>query len=283
MNKFLNFGRLCRLARLQLTLNYRRILLFGLGYILLISTLYLMFNLGYISGSKDVADMGMFYGARAISCMLTIFLFIYVISCSFRSYFRRGFAAANMMLPATRFEKFIMALVPSLVITPILLFVITLANDSLWLWILGPIESSYPDMAANGDVTTVVYPMQSLFSEIMEFYRFDHLVESNMEHKIAYTRMAFLMMMILPTTIFFMFSSIYRRLTLLLSIISIGVCNIVIVGVLQFVALQTIKDDGQITSWSLVGNGGYNVALIVMSLIALYIAWHRFSRLQINK
>lgn len=282
MNKFLNFGRLCRLARLQLTLNYRRILLFGLGYILLIMTIYLMFNLSYISGAREVADIGMFHAGRAMSCMLTFFLFVYVISCSFRPYFRRGFAAANMMLPATRCEKFTMALVPPLVIAPILLCVITLANDSLWLGILGPLNSAYYEATATGNVEVLI-PVKSLLSEIMELNRFEYLVESNMEDKIASTRIAILMMMLLPTTVFFMFSSIYRRLTLLLSIISIGLCNIVIVSLLQFATFQTIEDNAQITSKILSGNDGYNVVLIVMSLIALYIAWHRFSRLQINK
>lgn len=286
MNKFLNFGRLCRLARLQLTLNYRRILLFGLGYILLISTLYLMFNLGYISGSIDRASNGMFIAGRVMSCMLTFFLFSYVISCSFRPYFKRGFAAANMMLPATRCEKFIMALVPSLVIAPILLCVITLANDSLWIWILGPIESSYPDMVANGDVTMVVRPMKSLFAELIDLNSLEHLVGTNNEDKIAITRLLFWAMMIVPTVIFFMFSSIYRRLTLLLSIISMGVGNMIVVAISQLVILQFLIDDINVKAVFVSDNNAYIVVLIVLiaiSLTVLYISWLRFSRLQINK
>lgn len=139
MNDTFSWKRFGLLARAEMTGERRSMLLKLGGFALFCSVMYMLWNLNAIFGSGSaLATGGAGYAApRALIGVAMGFLVYYNISGSFRRFFSAGKASAAFMLPASRGEKFLYAVLLNLVAVPVILLGVALLTDFVWSGALG--------------------------------------------------------------------------------------------------------------------------------------------------
>lgn len=264
MNDRFSWKRFGRLVRAELRAERRTLRLKVGSFVVFCMAMYMLWNIRVIFGLSDGgSDEGVGYVApRFCVAMAMGFIVYFNLSGSFKRYFSKGKAAAAFMLPAAKSEKFLYALLLNLLAVPIALIVIAVLNDILWACLLG--FENVCDLLGrwwNEKVYLITDRITGLFL-------IANIVST------------------LSGMVFFLAGAVvFRRHQFLLTLLANFVLSIPVFVYTQ-VAFLTNPDSvrdwlswmaGDAGSWAILGSG------VFFTLLWLYVAWRRFSTLQITR
>lgn len=267
MNNNFSFKRLCNLLRLQFTFDGRGVLIGAVGLFGIVSIIYFLTNINNIfanaSDPSGKFENSMVMFSQFIMIPIAGFVYMYLISQSFKPYFKRGAGAASMMLPATRLEKFTVALI-KLVTAPIAIMLVLMFTDFIWVALV------------------IRQPDQTIFVSISEF-----LVELWDNDAGVLTTIA---MMAGEIMLYFLCSALFRRHTFLMSIIAVSGFHLVVTllgGIWFFSYFNDIENIGNFGFEGFEETSAiryvFGIAQLLFVLAIGYITWLRFTRIQISK
>lgn len=265
MNDKFSWKRFGWLVRSEIAGERRGLLLKFGGFVMFCVVMYMLWNITVIFGGVTIDYNGglgyvapRFFVAMGMACVVCFNL-----SGSFKRFFSRGKSSAAFMLPAARSEKFLYASLLNLVAVPVVLIVIAVLNDMLWAHLLGFRNICH----AISMFSVQIYPSEQevLFSA--------GFTVANMIG--VFSGLAF----------FFLGAVVFRRHQFLLTVLVNFVLTIpwfVYMQVAIFDNPQPLIDlflwmDTVAGIWTVVGIG------MLFALLWLYLAWRRFSTLQITR
>lgn len=255
MNDSFSWRRLGLVARADLAGERRAWALRAGCGVLFCIMLYIAWNTDALLGRENVHDGYGYVVPRLILGVGLVIAVLFNISRSFRNYSSHGRAVEAFMLPAARNEKFVWAVLKNFVAVPLILVAIVGLNDLFWAEWLG---------------------FDSLFSLVAEGWR--TLMEEGF-------RWSWILLIVLyglhymATMAFFLAgAAVFRRHPFLWTIL------------VQFVLCNPVSSMLILTPFLISGEWSETFGVMVLDLIALgvcvlwvYIAWWRFSKLQLKK
>ena len=220
--------------------------------------------------------------ARTVCVVVAILIWVYTISMSFRLYFKPSTASFRFMLPASQSEKFTLAFLSNMIVVPLILALILLLNDYMWLGIthtnaIGFFRMTIADYKTwDGERVHV----ESLF-QFKFFWRFYYVIA----------------ILYFLASVFFLGSVIFRRnqffYTLIFCFFAGAILWTLDHNILIETQIETIKP-GMPGTETIVAHSSLLPWLLVSKLWAsslsltaifggiIYLAWCRFSRIQIT-
>ena len=265
MNNKFSWSRFGRFARAELV-GERRAWLLKLGsFLALCMVIYLLCNISVIidqMSGEGIEDISLNYMmARFFTSIVLFFLITYNLSCSFKRYFSTGRAAAIMMLPVTKSEKFLYATLVNLIVIPCVLLALYLLSDVLWARLLG---------------------FDNVFVQLSELKA--EMLESDLElfsRQMGINVVAGLACM----TFFLAGAAVFRRHQFLWTLLISFIVSIPVASLLQYFLYNDPEFVGSIIDWLTSSNGLYFELLWcgLWTCLWIFVAWRRFSTLQISK
>lgn len=252
MNDKFSWKRFGWLVRSEMVGERRGLLLQLGGFALLCLLMYSLWNINAIFGQKFLESAILFPRLIVIVCF-AIFVF-FNLSASFKRFFSRDRASAAFMLPAVRGEKFLYVVLKNMVIVPLVLLLILLANDLFWGSVFG-----FDDLAGIY-WEIIVREWNAMFAQSL----FWGLVN-------CFALMAF----------FLAGAVVFRRRQYWWTLLAIFVLNIPAIILFQIEprAVNIFERSFDSMGGMLVLNG----ITLCWGIGWMYVAWRRFSTLQITK
>lgn len=136
MNESFSWKRFGLLVRAELAGERRTLLLKLGGFALLCLVMYSLWNINVIF-RQDLLLEGDILMPRLVVIFSFAVLVLLNLSTSFKHYFSKGRAVEAFMVPAARSEKFLYAVLKNMIAVPLVLLAILLANDLFWGSVLG--------------------------------------------------------------------------------------------------------------------------------------------------
>lgn len=252
------------LAQAELSGERRSLLLRLGGFLVFCCVMYMLWNIKVIFGGASVEDVeGVGYVAPRFFVFIGLLFVIYFnLSGSFKHFFSRGNAPASFMLPASQSEKFLYAALLNLVVIPVVLIGIVLLNDMLWAHLLG-----FDHICR--DISTL---SEKIYTSEQAVLFSTGFVVANIVS--IFSGMAF----------FLAGSVVFRRNQFLLTLLVNFLLSIPYFIPTHMVGTnpQSMKDiflwlGSDAGIWTTAGLG------VFFTLLWMYVAWRRFSTLQITK
>ncbi len=210
----------------------------------------------------------MLFASRATMGFTLGFLWMALVSMSFRGYFRKGYASAKLMLPAARSEKFALRLIFALVVAPLVLGLFYFLHDWAWSTSLG-VKPFFPYLLDN----------------VVEQYHYIGRAY-NGSHAPFLTGVHMLFWAALNNFALFWFGAIFfRRRQLVYTMFAVFIATVIFSTGLGRLLERTF-DIGS-NSYLVVHLGVTNLLILLVGLLwtggFIYGSWRLFSRLQITK
>ena len=266
MNNKFSWSRFGRFARAELVGERRAWLLKLVSFLALCTVIYLLCNISVIidqMSGEGIEDISLNYMmARFFTSIVLFFLITYNLSCSFKRYFSTGRAAAIMMLPVTKSEKFLYATLVNLIVIPCVLLALYLLSDVLWARLLG--------------FDNVFVQLSELKAEMLES-DFGELFSRQMGINVV----AGLACM----TFFLAGAAVFRRHQFLWTLLVGFILSMPLIVYAQCMVFYSSMYVRAIFDW-LTSIQGFYIQLLWCGLWAclwIFVAWRRFSTLQISK
>ena len=202
-------------------------------------------------------------------CGMTAFLiWAYTISRSFRFYFKPSTASFQFMLPASRSEKFTFAILSNIVVVPLILALLFLINDYVWVEVTGQ----------NGIFDQLITFPQSWDGE-------KYVFESPFQFKYFWNFYLPVIMVYFFVSIFFLGSVVFRRHQLFYTLIFLFVSGTFLSILNKIISPFTISVMTRLRDSIELNWGLFIMSLVftVMTAVNIYLAWRRFSKIQITK
>ncbi|WP_274957253.1 hypothetical protein [Millionella massiliensis] len=269
MNNKFSWSRFGRFARAELV-GERRAWLLKLGsFLALCMVVYLLWNINEVFGQSDENPFNEIhvdfslnrFMSRFFVLIVLFFLIAYNLSCGFKRYFSKDRAAAIMMLPVTKGEKFLYVALMNLILIPAVLIVLALLNDLLWALLLG-----------FDNVFGLLNWVTEGFSEtqLQLFWRQITIYAAS-----TFTSMTF----------FLAGAIVFRRHQFLWTLLISFIVSIPVASLLQYFLYNDPEFVGSIIDWLTSSNGLYFELLwcVLWACLWIFVAWRRFSTLQISK
>lgn len=265
MNNKFSWSRFGRFARAELV-GERRAWLLKLGsFLALCMVIYLLCNISVIIGQmsgEGIEDISLNYMmARFFTSIVLFFLITYNLSCSFKRYFSTGRAAAIMMLPVTKSEKFLYATLVNLIVIPCVLLVLYLLSDVLWARLLG---------------------FDNVFVQLSELKA--EMLESDLE--LFSRQMGINVVAGLACMAFFLAgAAVFRRHQFLWTLLASFILTLPFIVYFQYILFYGSVCARSIFDWLFSVQGFYFQLLwcVLWACLWIFVAWRRFSTLQISK
>lgn len=265
MNDNFSWKRFGLLVRSEMAGERRGLLLKLGGFVVFCVIMYMLWNIKVIFGSSVVDhNNGLGYVIpRLFVAMGMGFIVYFNLSGSFKRFFSRGKASAALMLPAAQSEKFLYAVLLNLIVVPVVLIVIAVLNDMLWAHLLG---------------FRNICQAISMYSE--HVYSPEQAVLFSSGFNVAnvistFSGMAF----------FFLGAVVFRRNQFLLTLLVNFVLTIPYLIYMQVAGFNNPQSMVDLFHWMGTDSGIWAIVGMgtLFTLIWMYIAWRRFSTLQITK
>lgn len=266
MSNIFNLKRFGRLAQLQLTLGWRKMAIVCAGYVAAMLAIYFLFNMGGVFRTEDF-NADSINMAQIFLAMSFFAISIFALLVSFKPYFRRGSAASQMMLPATRLEKFSLTTLYGIVAAPVVFFTLMALTDMLWLWIISALSDGA--IYTSNDTCLMDGIANILLSSI-----------GDTEYPYI-----FLSLIALEVAALLFCATLYKKNTVLLSIISISAAHAIMIILTNTIVMSNLQLRYS-SEWVVVQDTVVYAAaalLNIISAVLVYLSWRRFARLQINK
>ncbi len=251
-------------ARAELAGERRSLLLKLGGFVVFSLVIYMLWNIHVIFAGRTVdAGGGVGYVLpRLFMAMAMGFIFYFNLSGSFKRYFSKGRGLSVFMLPAAKSEKFLYASLLNLIAVPVVLIVIALLNDALWAKLLG-FDNICSVMGQwwSRSIVRVNEPMTGVF------------LAANIVN--TFSGMAF----------FLAGAVVFRGHQFLLTLLTNFVLSIPVFVYRQVSVTTDPESAVDLLSW-MAGRTGSWVVLgigVFFTLLWMYVAWRRFSTLQITR
>ena len=247
------------------------------GFAVFTVLMYLLFRNIWL-----VQEVSWLESASNVCAFTAFWIWVYTISMSFRFYFKPSTASFQFMLPASRSEKFTLAFVSNMIVVPLILGLILLLNDYVWAEIAGQpgFFEEFFDKQIMGphswDGEKYVY--ESIF-QLKYFWHF---------------YFAFIMLCLL-VSVFFLGSVIFRRYQFLYTLIFFFVFGFswflfeksgitVDIPVTRVCAGELVPVQMSLLEWLFEDYlAAFSLFLTAIFGGIIYLAWCRFSRIQITK
>lgn len=263
MNDKFSWKRMGLFMRADLAGERRSLLLKLGGFAVFCLVMYMLWNVKMIFGGEGLDPNGVGYVMPRFFVAMGIGFIVYFnLSGSFRRYYSKGEASAFLMLPAAKSEKYLYAALLNLFVIPMILIGIALLIDLLWARLLGfenicSVLGQWWDKRSFfiTDRITVLFVLANIVSTL--------------------SGMAF----------FLAGAVVFRRHQFLLTLLANFVLSIPLFVYTQ-VTFQTnpesvrdwfywmVSDTG---SWAILGSG------VFFTFLWMFVAWRRFSALQITR
>lgn len=265
MNNKFSWSRFGRFARAELV-GERRAWLLKLGsFLALCMVIYLLCNISVIidqMSGEGIEDISLNYMmARFFTSIVLFFLITYNLSCSFKRYFSTGRAAAIMMLPVTKSEKFLYATLVNLIVIPCVLLALYLLSDVLWARLLG---------------------FDNVFVQLSELKA--EMLESDLE--LFSRQMGINVVAGLACMAFFLAgAAVFRRHQFLWTLLASFILTLPFIVYFQYILFYGSVCARSIFDWLFSVQGFYFQLLwcVLWACLWIFVAWRRFSTLQISK
>lgn len=265
MNNKFSWSRFGRFARAELV-GERRAWLLKLGsFLALCMVIYLLCNISVIidqMSGEGIEDISLNYMmARFFTSIVLFFLITYNLSCSFKRYFSTGRAAAIMMLPVTKSEKFLYATLVNLIVIPCMLLALYLLSDVLWARLLG---------------------FDNVFVQLSELKA--EMLESDLE--LFSRQMGINVVAGLACMAFFLAgAAVFRRHQFLWTLLASFILTLPFIVYFQYILFYGSVCARSIFDWLFSVQGFYFQLLwcVLWACLWIFVAWRRFSTLQISK
>lgn len=265
MNNKFSWSRFGRFARAELV-GERRAWLLKLGsFLTLCMVIYLLCNISVIidqMSGEGIEDISLNYMmARFFTSIVLFFLITYNLSCSFKRYFSKGRAAAIMMLPVTKSEKFLYATLVNLIVIPCVLLALYLLSDVLWARLLG---------------------FDNVFVQLSELKA--EMLESDLE--LFSRQMGINVVAGLACMAFFLAgAAVFRRHQFLWTLLASFILTLPFIVYFQYILFYGSVCARSIFDWLFSVQGFYFQLLwcVLWACLWIFVAWRRFSTLQISK
>lgn len=252
-------------VRAELAGERRNLLLKLGGFVVFCMVIYMLWNIRVIFGSGHVDyNGGVGYMApRFFVAMAMGFIVYFNLSGSFKRYFSKGRASAGFMLPAAKSEKFLYASLLNLIGIPVILIGLALLNDMMWAGLLG--------------FDNICQAMSSFCEKVY-----------TPEQEILTSR-GFILANIISTfsgmAFFLAGAVVFRRNQFLLTLLVNFVLSIPYFIYMQVIAMRNPDSVRDLFLWmgSDAGIGTIAGLGLFFTLLWMYIAWRRFSTLQITR
>lgn len=251
-------------ARAELAGERRSLLLKLGGFVVFCLVIYMLWNIKVIfaGGTVDAGGGVGYVLPRLFVAMAMGFIVYFNLSGSFKRYFSKGRGSSAFMLPAAGSEKFLYASLLNLIAVPVVLIVIALLNDALWAKLLGfdNICSVIGEWWSRS-IVLVTDPMTGLF------------LTANIVS--TFSGMAF----------FLAGAVVFRRHQFLLTLLANFVLSIPVFVYMQVSVTTDPESAIELLSWISSDTGSWVIlgAGVLFTLLWMYIAWRRFSTLQITR
>lgn len=265
MNDNFSWKRFGLLVRSEMAGERRGLLLKLGGFVVFCVVMYMLWNIKVIFGGGTVEyNGGLGYVAPRLFIAIGMGFIVYFnLSGSFKRFFSRGKASAALMLPAAGSEKFLYASLLNLIVVPVVLIAIAVLNDMLWAHLLGfknicQAISMYSEQISSPEQAV-------LFSS---GFNFANVIST-------FSGMAF----------FFLGAVVFRRHQFLLTLLVNFVLTIPYLIYLQIVVLNDPQSMTERFLWMNTDTGIWTIAGsgALFTLLWIFVAWRRFSTLQITK
>lgn len=265
MNDKFSWKRFGWLVQSEMAGERRGLLLKLGGFVVFCVVMYMLWNIKVIFGGGTIGhNGGLGYVAPRFFVAIGMGFIVYFnLSGSFKRFFSRGNASAAFMLPAAKSEKFLYASLLNLVVVPVVLIVIAVLNDMLWAHLLG---------------FRNICQAISMYSE--QIYSPEQAVLFSSGFNAAniistFSGMAF----------FLLGAVVFRRHQFLLTLLVNFVLTIPYLIYMQVAGFNNPQSMVDLFRWMGTDSGIWTIAGmgVLFALLWLYIAWRRFSTLQITK
>lgn len=265
MNDNFSWKRFGLLVRAELAGERRNLLLKLGGFVVFCLVIYMLWNIQVIFGSGEIHEGGgMGYVLPRLFVVMAMGFIVYFnLSGSFKRFFSRGKASAAFMLPAAKSEKFLYASLLNLIVVPVVLIAIAVLNDMLWAYLLG-----------FDNICQVI----SMFSEKIYTPEQAVLFSSGFNAANVISTLSGMAFFLLGAVIF-------RRHQFLLTLLVNFVLTIPYLIYIQVAVNNNPQSMTELFQWMGTDSGvGTIIGLgVFFTLLWLYVAWRRFSTLQITK
>lgn len=266
MNDKFSWKRFGWLVRSEMAGERRGLLLKLGGFVVFCVVMYMLWNIKVVFGGGTIDyNGGLSYVApRFFVAMGMGFIVYFNLSGSFKRFFSQGRASAAFMLPAAKSEKFLYASLLNLIAVPVVLIVIAVLNDMLWAHLLGFDHIGLIISQLNSQI---------YIPEQMESFPTGFTFANNLICTLS--EMAF----------FFFGAVVFRHHQFLLTLLVNFVLAIPCFIYMQIVVFNNPQSLIDLLLWTGTDSGIWTVAGIgvFFTLLWLYLAWRRFSTLQITK
>ncbi|WP_071133783.1 hypothetical protein [Millionella massiliensis] len=265
MNNKFSWSRFGRFACAELV-GERRAWLLKLGsFLALCMVIYLLCNISVFidqMSGEGIEDISLNYMmARFFTSIVLFFLITYNLSCSFKRYFSKGRATAIMMLPVTKNEKFLYATLVNLIVIPCVLLALYLLSDVLWARLLG---------------------FDNVFVQLSELKA--EMLESDLE--LFSRQMGINVVAGLACMAFFLAgAAVFRRHQFLWTLLASFILTLPFIVYFQYILFYGSVCARSIFDWLFSVQGFYFQLLwcVLWACLWIFVAWRRFSTLQISK
>lgn len=265
MNDNFSWKRFGLLVRSEMAGERRGLLLKLGGFVVFCVVMYMLWNIKVIFGGGVIEyNGGLGYVAPRFFVIVGMGFIVYFnLSGSFKRFFSRGKAPAAFMLPAAKSEKFLYASLLNLIVVPVILIAIALLNDMLWAYLLG-FDNICQAIAIFGE--KIYSPEQAvLFST---GFNFANIIST-------LSGMAF----------FLLGAVVFRRHQFLLTLLVNFVLTIPYLIYMQVKVMNNPQSMTDLFLWMGTDSGIWTIAAMgaLFTLLWIFVAWRRFSTLQITK
>ena len=236
-------------------------------FTVLMYLLYLNISISQLGNWMDIAS--------GVCSMAAFLIWIYTISRSFRFYFKPSTASFQFMLPASRSEKFILAFVSNMIVVPLILGLILVLNDYVWAEITGQVGFLEKFFEIQTMISQSWDGTESIFLKYFWCFCF-----------------AFIMLCLL-VSVYFLGSVVFRRYqflyTLIFLFVSYNLLGVLVKIIARIETVRHMTEEPVLVStpwlsWLLEKHGAvFSLFLTAVFAGIIYLAWRRFSRIQITK
>lgn len=251
-------------VRAELAGERRNLLLKLGGFVVFCMVMYMLWNVRVIFGSGHADYNGGvgYVAARFLVAMAMGFIVYFNLSGSFKRYFSKGRASAGFMLPAAKSEKFLYVSLLNLIVVPVILIGLALLNDMMWAGLLG--FENICSMFGRWWDERIIF----VTDRITGLFLVSNIVST-------FSGMAF----------FLAGAVVFRRNQFLLTLLANFVLSIPYFIYMQIVAMNNLESVRELFLWlgSDTGIGTIAGLGVLFTLLWLYVAWRRFSTLQITR
>lgn len=252
-------------VRAELAGERRNLLLKLGGFVVFCMVMYMLWNIRVIFGSGHIGHTGGlgYVAPRFFVAVAMGFIVYFNLSGSFKRYFSKGRASAGFMLPAAKSEKFLYASLLNLIAVPVVLIVLALLNDMMWAGLLG--------------FDNICHAVSSIFEK------------ANFQDQTVLTSAGFRIANVISTfsgmAFFLAGAVVFRRNHFLLTLLANFVLSIPYFIYVQIVAMNNPESVRELFLWlgTYAGIGTIAGLGLFFTLLWMYIAWRRFSTLQITR